>query len=426
MLLKGVEGRDFGSLWAAQSISQVGSQITTVALPLAAVALFDVGPAQMGLLNAAVYLPALLLTLLAGVWIDRSRRRPLLIGADLGRAVAIGLIPATALAGLLGVEGLYLLVLVSGALTVLFDTAYHAYVPTLVPGGGLVRANSRLQFSVSLAQMAGPGLGGLLIQGVGAPVVLAVAAASFLLSALFLARVRHRERRPERAAGRRIRQEIAEGLRATFGNRHVRPVVLEAATFNFFFQFIASLYILYAVHDLGLSAGVIGAVATAGAAGAMLGALVTERLVRRMGFGPALITTMVIASTPLVAIPLATGPASPFVLAGAYFTQGIGLAVSASQAVTLRQVAVPPAVVGRANAAYRTLSFGVLPLGALTGGLLGDLIGLRAALVVGGVGLALAPAWVLLSPVRHLRTAEEARPGEPGAAVPPPAPAHAP
>ncbi|MEV6154609.1 MFS transporter [Nonomuraea sp. NPDC052129] len=412
MLFKRVEGRDFGSLWAAQSISQVGSQITTVALPLTAVALFDAGPAQMGLLNAAGYLPALLLTLLAGVWIDRSRRRPLLLGADLGRAVVIGLIPVTALAGVLGIEGLYVIVLASGALTVLFDTAYHAYVPALVPGQSLVRANSRLQFSASLAQLAGPGLGGLLIQVLSAPVALAFDALSFLLSALFLVRIRHRERPLEPGRRRQIRQEIAEGLRATFGNRHVRPVALEAATFNFFGQFIAALYVLYAVHDLGLSAGVIGAIASAAAAGAVLGALAAEPLVRRLGFGPALIATMVIASTPLIAIPLATGPASPIVLAIAYFVEGFGIAVSGSQAVTLRQVAVPAAVVGRANAAYRTLSFGVLPLGAVAGGLLGDLIGLRPALLAGGIGLALAPVWVLLSPIRHLRTAEDARPRE--------------
>ncbi|MEU7743377.1 MFS transporter [Nonomuraea sp. NPDC049158] len=412
MLFKRVEGRDFGSLWAAQSISQGGSQITTVALPLTAVALFDAGPAQMGLLNAAGYLPALLLTLLAGVWIDRSRRRPLLLGADLGRAVVIGLIPVTAMAGVLGIEGLYVIVLASGALTVLFDTAYHAYVPALVPGQSLVRANSRLQFSASLAQLAGPGLGGLLIQVLSAPVALAFDALSFLLSALFLVRIRHRERPLEPGRRRQIRQEIAEGLRATFGNRHVRPVALEAATFNFFGQFIAALYVLYAVHDLGLSAGVIGAIASAAAAGAVLGALAAEPLVRRLGFGPALIATMVIASTPLIAIPLATGPASPIVLAIAYFVEGFGIAVSGSQAVTLRQVAVPAAVVGRANAAYRTLSFGVLPLGAVAGGLLGDLIGLRPALLAGGIGLALAPVWVLLSPVRHLRTAEDARPRE--------------
>ncbi|MFC4114097.1 MFS transporter [Nonomuraea zeae] len=409
-LFKRVEDRDFASLWAAQSVSQVGSQITTVALPLAAVALFDAGPAQMGLLNAAGYLPALLFTLLAGVWIDRGRRLPLLLGADLGRAVMIGLIPITALAGILKIEGLYLIVLVSGALTVLFDTAYHAYVPTLVPGRSLTRANSRLQFSVSFGQLAGPGLGGLLIQLLGAPVALVFDAASFLVSALFLLRIRHREPAPAPGGRRQIRQEIAEGSRAAFGNRHVRPVALEAATFNFFSQFIAAIYVLYAVHDLGLSAGVIGTIASAAAVGAVLGALAIQSLVRRLGFGPVLIATMVIASTPLVAIPLASGPAAPFVLAVAYFVQGFGLAVSASQAVTLRQVAVPPAVVGRANAAYRTLSFGVLPLGALTGGLLGDLIGLRPALLVGGIGLALAPMWVLLSPVRHLRTAEDARP----------------
>lgn len=229
LLLKRVEGHDFRSLWAAQSISQVGSQITTVALPLAAVSLFDAGPAQMGLLNAAGYLPALLLTLLAGVWIDRSRRRPLLLGADLGRAVMIGLIPVTALAGALGIGGLYLIVLISGALTVLFDTAYHAYVPTLVPSQSLVRANSRLQFSASLAQLAGPGLGGLLVQLLSAPVALAFDALSFLASALFLFRIRHREQPPVQCGSRRLRQEIAEGLRATFGNRYVRPVALEAA-----------------------------------------------------------------------------------------------------------------------------------------------------------------------------------------------------
>ncbi|WP_327586911.1 MFS transporter [Nonomuraea sp. NBC_00507] len=407
LLLKRVEGHDFRSLWAAQSISQVGSQITTVALPLAAVSLFDAGPAQMGLLNAAGYLPALLLTLLAGVWIDRSRRRPLLLGADLGRAVMIGLIPVTALAGALGIGGLYLIVLISGALTVLFDTAYHAYVPTLVPSQSLVRANSRLQFSASLAQLAGPGLGGLLVQLLSAPVALAFDALSFLASALFLFRIRHREQPPVQCGSRRLRQEIAEGLRATFGNRYVRPVALEAATFNFFGQFIAALYVLYAVLDLRLSAGVIGAIASTAAGGAVLGALAAEPLVRRLGFGPALIATMILASTPLIAIPLTS---SPIVLAAAYFIEGFGLAVSSSQAVTLRQVAVPAAVVGRANAAYRTLSYGVLPLGALAGGLLGDLIGLRPALLVGTLGLALAPLPALLSTVRHLRTAEDARP----------------
>ncbi|MEW1837416.1 MFS transporter [Nonomuraea angiospora] len=189
---------------------------------------------------------------------------------------------------MLGIEGLYLIVLVSGALTVLFGTAYHAYVPALVPGQNLVRANSRLQFSASLAQLARPGLGGLLIQAFSAPVVLASDALSFLLSALFLLRIRHREPTSEPGGRRQIRQEIAEGLPATFGNRHVRPVALEAATFNYFGQFIAALYVLYPVHDLGLSAGLIGAIASAAAAGAALGAMATQPLVRRLGFGPAL------------------------------------------------------------------------------------------------------------------------------------------
>lgn len=399
-------------LWAGQTVSQIGSQVTTVALPLVAVTVLGAGPGEMGLLNAAGYLPALLLTLLAGVWADRSRRRPLMVGADLGRAVVIGLIPAAALAGLLGIETLYGIALAAGALTVLFDVSYHVYVPSLAPPGGLVKANGRLQFSASFAQLAGPGLGGLLVQLLTAPVTMAVDAGSFLLSAAALLLVRRRESPPAAERGRSLGREMREGLRATFLNRHVRPVALEAATFNFFGQFVAALYVIYVVKDVGLSAGVIGAIASTAAIGAMLGALAAEPLTRRLGFGPAIIVTMVTASTPLVIVPLAAGP-TPLViglLCLAYLVEGFGLAASAAQAVALRQLAVPPEVIGRANASYRTLSFGVLPLGALAGGFLGEALGARTALLIGALGLATAPLWVIASPVRGLRRAEDARP----------------
>ena len=285
--------RDFRRLWAGETVSLFGSEVTELALPLVAVLVLDAEAAQMGLLAAARFAPFLLVTLPAGAWVDRRRRRPVLIGSNLGRALLVGLVPLLAGLGLLRMGHLYAVAFAVGAFTVVFDVAYQSYLPSLVEREQLVEGNSKLQASASVARVGGPGLGGLLVQLVGAPRALLLDAGSYVVSAASLLAIRNRE--PAPVADRdgqpraRLRQEIGEGLAVTYRNPVLRSMAGLAATYNLFSQVIEALLVLYATRELGLSAGVIGLVISAGSIGALAGAALTGRLQRRLGVGPSLI-----------------------------------------------------------------------------------------------------------------------------------------
>lgn len=397
---------DFLKFWGGDTVAQFGSQVTLLALPLTAILTLDATAAEMGVLNALSYLPFLVLTLFVGVWIDRVRRRPVMVFGALVRAVVLGAVPLLAALHLLSMGPLYVAALLLGAGTVLFEVTYQAYLPSLVDQDDLIEGNSKLQVSASSAQVAGPALAGVLVQWLTAPVALLVNAASYLVSALSIVAVRRREPEPEPSnEQRRIWQDIGVGLRFTLGNRSLRACVLEAGTYNLFWLVLETVFLLYATHRLGMSASSIGLVLGAGAVGALVGAMVASRLSERFGVGTTVSAAMIIGCAAPILVPLAGGPVVLrfAVLVVSFFIGGAGTTVANIQVVSLRQALTPNTMLGRMNASYRFVAWGTVPLGALLGGVLGSTVGLRATLFVGAAGIFAAALWIVFSPVRGIR-----------------------
>jgi MFS family permease len=397
---------DFLKLWIGESISLFGTQITTLALPLVAVLMLKASPTQMGLLNAAAFVPFLLFSLPVGVFIDRKRRRPVLILSNLGRAVLLALVPLLAFWGMLHIEYLIVIAFLVGLFTVFFHLAYQSYLPSLVTRDQLVEGNSKLTASQSIAEIGGPGLAGLLIEFLSAPFAILLDAFTYAVSALTLGLIRRPEPAPSPPTTKiNLVHEVSEGLRVVFGNQYLRAIAGEAASYNVFWNVIEAVYILYAVQRLGLRPGVIGLVFTLGSTGAFLGALMANKLASRFGVGPTLLGAMALACLVPLLIPLASGQTIGAValLTTAAFLGGIGVAISNIHAVSLRQAITPNRLLGRMTASYRFLIYGTIPLGALLGGFLGEKIGLRPTLLVGALGISVAWLWVLFSPVRTLR-----------------------
>jgi MFS family permease len=398
-------GGDFAKLWAGEAISLLGTQVTVLALPLVAVITLHATAGELGVLNACRYAPFVLVTLVAGVAVDRLRRRMTMIFANAVRAFLIALIPVAAALGALRMEYLYGVAFAVGVFTVFFDLAYQAYLPALVERAQLTPANSRLQASASAAELGGPGLGGLLVQALTAPFALAVDAASYLISVLSLSSIEHREPKPEPGECPHLLPAIRSGFRFTLGNAYLRAIAGEAATFNLFEQTILTAFVVYAIRVLDFSPGLLGLIISTGAAGALVGSLLSRRLERRFGFGPACVGSMAVACVVplLIALPVGGGWATALALMSVFFVWGLGVAVSNVLVVSIRQTITPDAMLGRMNASYRFFTYGAIPLGALLGGGLAGLIGLRATLLVGALGMLLAPGWLVLSPVWQLQ-----------------------
>ena len=296
---------DFLKLWTAETISVFGSQIGGFALPLVAIITLDVSPFQVSALFVIEFAPFLLFTLPTGVWVDRLPRRPILVFADVGRAVALASVPVAAVLDVLTIWQLYAVGFAAGTLTVFFDVAYQSYLPALVGREQLVDGNSKLEFSRSGAQVAGPGVGGLLIGALTAPYAIVADAVSYLVSALFLGRIRKAEPRPERHEDRSLKREIVEGLRLIFDDARWRAFAGYVATSNFFGMVIFAVLLVYAVRELGLSAEQLGLVFSLAGGGAVLGAVGAGRISRRFGTGPTLILAAVLSGPALLLVPLA-------------------------------------------------------------------------------------------------------------------------
>ncbi|MFJ8334620.1 MFS transporter [Streptomyces sp. NPDC094437] len=378
---------DFRRLWAGQTISQLGSQITPLVLPLIAIGELDADNAAVAALVTAQFLPFLLLGLPAGVWVDRLPRRSVLIVCDVGRALVLLTVPAAFLADAVSMPLLYAVACLQGAFTVFFDVAYQTYLPEIVATEHLADANGKLELSRSGAQIAGPGLAGLLVSALRAPLVLVVDALSYLLSAVFLWRIRTRSPAPQRATGQRLFKEIGAALRWIFRNRALAPLVICLALLNFFSGGIMySLLIPYAVRELGMSAGTAGLLLGLSNVGFVAGALLASRLGRRFGADRCMVGAVALNVVGLGLLPLASGA-----YAGAVFVVGMalgwfGTVVFNIHQVTLRQTITPAAMLGRVNASIRFVIWGVIPLGATTGGFLTERAGLRATFWIAAVG----------------------------------------
>lgn len=394
-------------LWAAQTISGFGSQITTLALPLLAALLLDATPTEMGILTAASTAPYLLIGLFVGVWVDRLRRQPLLIATDVARAGLLAVVPAAWAAGLLNMGLLYDVALGTGALTVVFEIAHLSLLPTMVGRDRLVEANGKLEASKSLAQIGGPGMAGGLVGLFGAPLAILLDSISFVISAAFLMRLDVEEQTPTVPAGglRRQLHEIGDGLRVVFANSMLRPLVLCSATVNLWGFVFLAVFVLYLTRELGLGPAVVGMVFALGGLGALLGSFLADPAARWFGQGPAMVGAMVLCGISGMAIPLAVvfpAVALPMVLA-AEFAQWLFLVIYRVGEVSLRQRITSDGLLGRVNATERFVVYGAIPLGALLGGFLGEVIGVPLTLVAGILGMLSASLWLLLSPVRSVR-----------------------
>ena len=403
---------DFMKLWTGQTISLFGSQVTLLALPLTAVVLLNATPMQMAILSAAEFAPFLLVTMFAGVWIDRKRRRPVLIFADVGRAVLLACVPVLSAIHQLHITYLYIIAFLVGILTVFFQLAYEAYLPRLIEPANLAEGNSKLSVSSSLAELGGPGLAGLLIQIFTAPFALLVDVSSFLVSALSLLIMRKPEPiLPATAKRTGIWREIGAGFRATVQNRYLRAFAGEAATYNFFWQMIQAIFILYAVRQLHLSALIIGSIFATGSVGALCGAIGVERLAQRVGIGRMMVGSQALSDLTIFLIPLSsiigstTGALSCMMLA--FFMRGYGNTACNVFVNSVRQTITPDELRGRTNAIYRLVVSGVVAVGALLGGILSERVSLNFTLLVGAIGVSCSWLWLLCSPAFQLRRLPE-------------------
>lgn len=381
--------RDFRRLWAGQTVSQLGSQVTLLALPLVAIRTLHAGAFEVGILAAAETAPFLLIGLPAGVWVDRWRRRPVLVVSDVGRAAVLATVPLAFALDMLTMAHLYVVALLMGVLTVFFDVAYQSYLPALVTRAQLVDGNSRLELSRSAAQVAGPGLGGVLVQLVRAPMAVAVDSASFLLSALFIRRIRTPEQPVAAAPDDQpltMRRSIAEGVRYVMSHPLLKRLAVCTGVFNLFSAMGMAVFLLYAVRELGIDPAVIGLVFSLGSVGFVVGATLTRRITRRLGVGRALVLAAFVQGAAFALVPLAP-PRTPL----PFFVAAFALETCAAPVynitqISLRQSITPAHLQGRMHATMRFVVWGTLPLGSLLGGSLGHTLGLRPTLWISAVG----------------------------------------
>lgn len=402
----GLWAGDFPKFWAGQTVSTLGSQVTLLALPLIFVAL-DASAAEMGILRALQFLPYLLFGLPIGAWVDRVARRPLLMTADLGRAALLLSVPAAALFGVLHIEHVLFVAFAAGTLTVVFDVAQQAFVPALVSREHLVPANEQLEASRSVGLTLGPAIGGPIVQLAGAPFALVLDAASFVVSALTLRAVRSvPETITPPTVQRDMRAEIAEGIRIVISNPLLRSLGGCAATLNLCNNALFAVLLLYLSRDLRLDAPTIGLVIAALGPGGVIGAILAGRIARKLGAGPTIVGSVVAAGVG-AAFMLPVGPDQPMLLplvASALFMLGASSPIYNVNAISLRQAITPDRLHGRVAGSMRMVAWGAMPIGALLGGLLGEMLGVRQALAIAALGMASASLWVLLSPIARLRT----------------------
>ncbi|MFB8239157.1 MFS transporter [Kitasatospora purpeofusca] len=399
---------DFRRFWAADTVSQAGTAVTLVALPLVAVGTLDATPFEAGLLVAFEYLAFLLIGLPAGAWVDQVRQRPVMIAADVVRAVLLFSVPVASWLDALTLPQLYAVAFGMSVCTAFFDVAHGSYLPHLVPDEQLVAANVRIEAGRSTVQVGGPGAGGAMVGALTAPVALAVDVLSFGLSALLLGRIRgagaRSTARPGDRSGAALRAEIAEGLRFVLGDRLLRAVTLTAAVSNLCGTIGASMLMVLLAGELHLSPFLCGLVFTAEAVGGLVGSLLTVRFTARLGQGPAMCAAVAGSAVLwLLAVPLFRADGR---FALAVLLQALGWVLFMTFRITsvaFRQRLCPKPLLGRVTATVRFLVWGVMPIGALIGGGLGQSLGVRPALWAGALGELLAVLPVLCSPLRRMR-----------------------
>jgi MFS family permease len=402
-----LQSRVFRHYWGAQSVSMLGDQVTGIALPLTAILTLDASPTQMGVLTAVVWLPYPLLALHAGLFADRrSSRRRLMIACDIGRALLLMSVPIASAVGILGLPQLYVVAFAAGCFSVLFNVADSALFVAIVERSRFMAANSLGHGSRAFSYLAGPSLGGLLVQAVSAPFALFVDALSFLCSAALLGSVTPQEPPPEPPQP----GQLTAGIRF-IRNSPVLAYSLASTTWVNLFTFaFSALFLLFASRSLHLSAGTIGLVMGVAAVGGLIGSAVTSTVSGRIGIGPAFCLGSLVFPAPLVLVPLAEGHSHSTILLFLFlaeFISATGVMMLDITGGTIAATLVPAALRARVSGAYTIVNYGVRPVGALAGGLMGEALGTQTALWISAIGGCLSVLWLLPSPLLTLRKLPE-------------------
>ena len=396
--------RDFLLLWGGQTVSDMGSAVTTLALPLLAVSVLKATTFQVSLIIFLTYLAYLLITLPAGVLVDQVRKHGLMMWCDVARVVLVGSIPIVAVLGSVTLWQIYLVALFGGALSVFFDVAYQSYVPALVQGEQLVDANGKLGTTNAFAGLLGPSIGGALVGLIGAAKAVAVDAASFAISALSLTLIRTPEAKPERRAEHiTFRASMNEGLSFVVKHPILRKIVACTSTANLFGSSIQAVEIVYLVRVLHASPALVGLLFSLGAVGGLVGGLTAGWFAKKFGSARIIWASLLLPAPLLVLIPLATPGWGTLLFAVGNIVFSLTSLLYNSAQVSYRQRICPPELLGRMNASVRWIVWGTLPLGSLMGGALGTWIGIRPTLWIGVIGSAFSGLFVFFSPLRKLR-----------------------
>ncbi|WP_377641554.1 MFS transporter [Oryzobacter terrae] len=402
--------RRFLTSWSAQSVSELGDRVSELAVPLVAVTVLDASATEVGLLSAVIWLPNLV-ALVVGAWVDRRpRKRPLLVGADLARAVVVLTVPAAALLEVLTLAQLFVVAGLLGAWSTLFRSAWQPFFVALVRRDQYVEANSLMSATRSGSFIVGPAVGGGLVQVLTAPFALAVDGVSFLLSALLLRRVDVTETPPPVTdEDVPLRTRLAEGMRVVVRHPVLAPALRCVAWVNLFTIMVSALLVVFAARDLDLGAATIGIALGVGSAGALLGAVTAGRIAGWIGTGRTIALGTLLFTAPMALVPLASGStlARAAVLAGVEAVSGFGVMLLDVNLNAVMAAVIPDDVRARVQGAFTTVNYGVRPLGAALGGVLAGVVGTGPTLVVGGVGGALGVLWLLRSPVIAIRSVDD-------------------
>lgn len=396
--------RDFTKLWAGQTVSIFGTMLTQIALPLTALLALNSSPLEQGFLQAVQAGPVLVSGLFAGVWVDRLRRRPVMIAADLARAALLFSIPAAAYAGALTMAQLYIVAAVGAVFTALFDAAYPAYLPTLVGRENIVEGNAKLAASASVAEMGGFAAAGALVQFLSGPIAMLVDAVTFVVSALSLGWIRTPEPPQPKELRESAMREVVEGLSVVWRDPTFRALVACSTTIRLAGGAFGAMYMLFAVRDLGLSPTAAGVIAGCGGLGSLAGSVLAGPALRRLGAKTTLIVGFALGGAFQGLVPLAHGTAfraGLFLLTAQIIGDGL-MTMAFVNDVSLRQMLVPDRLLGRVSATANVLGVVAMPVGAMAGGIIGQLVSPRAALAAGALGFSLAAVWVVTAPIRSL------------------------
>lgn len=402
---------DFVKLWLGQFVSETGSQVSLLAMPTVAILVLHATPFQVGLLGALEFLAFPVLGLVAGVYADRFRRIRIMAACDALRTIIFGSIPLAWVLGVLSMEQLYLVALLTGICTVFFDISYQSYLPALVNRRDLVEGNSKLEVTRSIAQLSGPALAGLLIQAAGAAQAILVDAASYVVSVISLLAIRKPEpdTKPSGATGSTsFWRQLWEGVQVVFGNSILWKIAGSTATNNLGSNILFAVYLIFAYRNLHLSPATVGLIFAVGAVGGLVGALAASFVARGVGLGVALLVSSALSGLGFLVVPLAQyGPAVPLLLVSAFVSFFANPVYNINQ-VSLRQAITPDRVQGRMNATMRTIVWGTIPIGAFAGGILGTYLGIVPTLWIGAAVSTLSGLWILAGPVRLKQQPEPA------------------